>query len=115
MELALLGGQPVRQKPFAGWPVYGREEEEALQQVLRSRTWGGYSASVEEFETAFAHLHGVRHAISCCNGSVALEVALRALELDCGDEVIVPPITFVSTATSVMICHGIPVFADIDP
>jgi dTDP-4-amino-4,6-dideoxygalactose transaminase len=42
-------------------------------------------------------------------------VALRALELDCGDEVIVPPITFVSTATSVMICHGIPVFADIDP
>jgi dTDP-4-amino-4,6-dideoxygalactose transaminase len=82
---------------------------------LRSRTWGGYSAEVKEFEEAFAHLHGVRHAISCCNGTVALELALRALELECGEEVIVPPITFISTATAVMICHGVPVFADIDP
>jgi dTDP-4-amino-4,6-dideoxygalactose transaminase len=115
MELALLGGPPVRQKPLPDWPIFNREEEESLQEVLRSRTWGGYSAQVKEFEDAFAHLHGVRHAISCCNGTVALEVALRALELECGEEVIVPPITFVSTATAVMICHGVPVFADIDP
>jgi dTDP-4-amino-4,6-dideoxygalactose transaminase len=115
MELALLGGQPVRQKPFPGWPVFAQEEDESLQEVLRSRAWGGYSAQVEEFEAAFARLHGVRHAISCCNGTVALEVALRALDLECGEEVIVPPITFVSTAATVMICHGVPVFADIDP
>jgi len=115
MELALLGGSPVREKPFLAWPVYGKEEQELLQEVLRSRTWGGYSRQVEKFEAAFARLHGVRHAVACCNGSVALEVALRAMDLECGDEVIVPPITFVSTATSVMISHGVPVFADIDP
>jgi dTDP-4-amino-4,6-dideoxygalactose transaminase len=115
MELALLGGQPARQKPLPDWPVFGREEEELLQEVLRSRTWGGYNAEVEEFEAAFARLHGVRHAISCCNGTVALELALRALDLECGEEVIVPPITFVSTATAVLICHGVPIFADIDP
>ena len=115
MELALLGGPPARTKPFPGWPVYGKEEEESLQEVLRSQSWGGYSTYVGEFETALARLHGVRHAISCCNGSVALEVALRALDLECGDEVIVPPITFISTVTAVLICHGVPVFADIDP
>ena len=115
MTLALLGGQPVRQRPFLDWPVFGREEEESLQEVLRSRAWGGYSAQVEELEAAFARMHGVRHAICCCNGTVALEVALRALDLECGEEVIVPPITFVSTATAVLICHGVPVFADIDP
>jgi len=115
MTLALLGGQPVRQRPFLDWPVFGREEEESLQEVLRSRAWGGYSAQVEELEAAFARMHGVRHAICCCNGTVALEVALRALDLECGEEVIVPPITFVSTATAVLTCHGVPVFADIDP
>ncbi len=114
MELALLGGPPVREKPFPFWPDYGREEEEHLQEVLRSRKWGGYSPQVEQFEKAFARLHGARHAVSCCNGSVAVEVALRALDLECGDEVIVPPITFVATATAVVICHGVPVFADID-
>jgi dTDP-4-amino-4,6-dideoxygalactose transaminase len=115
MELALLGGPPVRKKPLSDWPVFSREEEESLLEVLRSRAWGGYSAEVKEFEEAFARLHGVRHAISCCNGTVALELALRALKLECGEEVIVPPITFISTATAVMICHGVPVFADIDP
>ncbi len=114
MELALLGGSPVRQKPFPSWPEYGQEEEELLQAVLRSRRWGGYSPEVERLEKAFARLHGARHAITCCNGTVALEVALRALDLECGDEVIVPPITFVATATAVVICHGVPVFADID-
>jgi hypothetical protein len=48
MELALLGGQPVRQKPFLDLPVFGRGEEESLQEVLRSRAWGGYSAQVED-------------------------------------------------------------------
>jgi dTDP-4-amino-4,6-dideoxygalactose transaminase len=115
MELALLGGRPVRRAPFNPWPVYASEEERSLLDALHSRSWGGYSPWVETFERSFAELHGVRHAISCCNGSVALELALRALDLECGDEVIVPPITFISTATAAMICHCVPVFADIDP
>lgn len=115
MELALLGGKPVRSAPFTAWPAFGREEEEALLEVLRSGSWGGYNEKVEEFEAAFAELHRAKHAISCANGTVALETALRALDVQCGDEVIVPPFTFVATATAVLLCHGAPVFADIDP
>lgn len=115
MNLALLGGTPIRQKPFPAWPMFGRAEEESLTNVLRSGSWGGYNKKVEEFETAFAEMHHASHAISCANGTVALEVALRAAGIECGDEVIVPPFTFVATATAVLLCHGIPVFADIDP
>jgi dTDP-4-amino-4,6-dideoxygalactose transaminase len=113
--LALQGGTPVRKEPFAPWPTFGEEEERLLREVLVSRAWGGYSAKVEEFEAAFAALHHVRHAVSCANGTVALEVAMRALGLQCGEEVIVPPFTFIATSTTVLICHGVPVFADIDP
>jgi dTDP-4-amino-4,6-dideoxygalactose transaminase len=115
MDLALFGGQPVRQKPFSPWPTYGSEEENSLLEVLHSRSWGGYSEKVKEFESAFAGLQGVQHAISCANGTVALEAALSAVGIQCGDEVIVPPITFISTATAVLSRHGVPVFADIDP
>lgn len=115
MDLALFGGTPIRQKPFSSWPMFERAEEESLTRILRSGSWGGYNKKVEEFETAFAAMHRVSHAISCANGTVALEVALRAAGVQCGDEVIVPPFTFVATATSVLLCHGCPVFVDIDP
>lgn len=115
MELALFDGTPIRQKPFPAWPVFERAEEKSLIKILRSGSWGGYNKKVEEFELAFAAMHRTSHAISCANGTVALEVTLRAAGIQCGDEVIVPPFTFVSTATSVLLCHGCPVFADIDP
>ncbi len=115
MDLALLGGKPVRTEPFPSWPAFGPEEEEALLGVLRSGAWGGYNEKVAEFEAAFAAMHRVPHAIACANGTVAIEVALHALGIQCGDEVIVPPFTFVATATAVLLCHGAPVFADIDP
>jgi dTDP-4-amino-4,6-dideoxygalactose transaminase len=115
MELALLGGVPVRKEPFPSWPVYGPPEEQSLRDVLESGSWGGYNKKVEEFEAAFAALHGVRYGVSCSNGTVALEVALRSLDIRCGDEVIVPAITFVATASAVLLCHAAPVFVDIDP
>ncbi len=115
MELALLGGAPVRTEPFPSWPVYGRREEQSLLSVLESGSWGGYNKKVEEFETAFAALHQVRYGVSCANGTVALEVAQRCLGIRCGDEVIVPAITFVATASTVLLCHAAPVFVDIDP
>ena len=115
MDLALFGGQPIRQKPFSAWPTYGKEEEKSLLEVLRSCSWGGYNEKVKEFESTFARLHGVKHAIACANGTVALEASLAAAGIQCGDEVIVPPITFISTATAVLSRHGVPVFADIDP
>lgn len=112
--LALLGGAPIRQQPFSPWPIFGPEEEESLIEALRSRSWGGYNKRVGEFEAAFAALHHSAHAISCSNGTVALELLLRAIGIECGDEVVVPAFTFVATATSVLLCHGVPVFADID-
>ena len=83
--------------------------------VLHSRSWGGYHPAVKELETNFAAYHQVPHAISCSNGTVALEVALHALGAGPGDEVIVPPFTFVASATAVLLCRATPVFADIDP
>lgn len=115
MSLALLGGTPVRTRAYPLWPIYGALEEKALSEVLHSRFWGGYNESIQRLEQRFAALHRVQHAISCANGTVALEVALRALGIGCGDEVIVPAFTFVATATAVLLCHARPVFADIDP
>jgi dTDP-4-amino-4,6-dideoxygalactose transaminase len=115
MQLALLGGDAVRTRPFIFWPQFGEEEKQSLTQLLQSGAWGGYSPKIEEFERSFANFHGVEYGISCSNGTVALEVALRALGVTCGDEVIVPSITFVATASTVMLCHGCPIFVDIDP
>lgn len=114
MTLALFGGTPVRNEPFPAWPVFGSAEETSLLEVLHSGSWGGYNNKIGEFEKAFAALHGAEHAVACANGTIALEVALRAAGIQCGDEVIVPPFTFVATATAVLLCHGQPVFADID-
>jgi hypothetical protein len=71
--------------------VFTEAEEGALLEVLRSGSWGGYSKKVEEFEKAFAALRRVPYSISCSNGTVALEVALRAAGVACGDEVVVAP------------------------
>lgn len=115
MKLAMLGGQPVRTEPFAPWPQYDQREEAALMRVLHSRQWGGYHESVKELETSFARYHQLEHAVACANGTIAIEVALRALGIGPGDEVIVPPCTFIASATAILLCHATPVFADIDP
>ena len=70
---------------------------------------------VELFESAFAEFCESRHAVSCCNGTVALHLALVALGLEPGDEVIVPTFTFVATANVVKYCGAEPVFVDVDP
>lgn len=73
---------------------------------------GGY---VDRFETAFAEFCDVRHALACCNGTVALHLALLALGIGAGDEVIVPTLTFVATANAVSYCGARPVFVDSEP
>src|SRR5688572_17023569 len=113
--LALLGGQPVRARPFAPWPVFGAAEEDRLLRVLRSGQWGRLDGTeVAEFEERFAAMHGCRHGIAVVNGTVALKIALLAGGIRAGDEVIVPPYTFVATATAVLEANAIPVFADVD-
>ena len=113
--LALAGGPPVRTRPFTAWPVFGEEEELRLLRVLRSGQWGRLDgAEVTEFEQRFAAMHGCRHGVAVVNGTVALKIALLAAGIRAEDEVIVPPYTFVATATAVLEANAIPVFADVD-
>lgn len=113
--LALLGGDPVRTRPFPSWPVFGAPEEGRLLSALRSGAWGRLDgAQVPELERRFAGMHGCEHGIAVVNGTVSLRIALLAAGVRAEDEVIVPPYTFVSTATAVIEANAVPVFADID-
>lgn len=115
-RLALLGGSPVKEKPFPRWPVFGPEEERALLEVLRSGKWGAVDGHrVKEFEKRFAAFQEAEYGVCVVNGTVALEVALRAAGVEPGDEVIVPAYTFIATATSCLAVGARPVFADVDP
>ena len=114
-HLAVLGGEPLRKAPFPKWPVFGREEEEALLKVLRSGHWAlPEDGEIERFEKRFAEYHGAKFGIAAVNGTIALRIALLAAGLQAGDEVIVPPYTFLATATSVIEANGTPIFVDIE-
>jgi dTDP-4-amino-4,6-dideoxygalactose transaminase len=114
-QLALFGGKPVRTKPFTCWPVFGRTDEIRLLRALRSGKWGKlHGPEVGEFESRFAAMHGCTHGIGVVNGTVSLRIALMAAGIRAGDEVIIPPYTFFSTASAVIEANAVPVFADID-
>ncbi len=111
--LAMLGGKPACVTPTPDWPVFGREEEQALLEVLHSGKWW-YGDRVRAFEEAYAAFHDARYGISCCNGSVALEVLMRSMGIGAGDEVLVPAYTFIASATSVLMVNARPVFVDVN-
>jgi perosamine synthetase len=115
-ELAHFGGTPVRTKPFPPWPDYGQEEIAAATAVLKSGKLARQSGSrVNQFEQDFAEKFGAKHAIAVSSGTAALHVALAALGIGPGDEVINTPHCFIGTATPVVHSAAVPVFADIDP
>ncbi|MCA1606404.1 MAG: DegT/DnrJ/EryC1/StrS family aminotransferase, partial [Acidobacteria bacterium] len=95
--------------------IFDESDRKALNDVMESRVWGGYHESVGELERRFAAYHGAAHGIALANGTLSLEIALSAAGIKPGDEVIVPPITFVASATSVSRVGAVPVFVDIDP
>ena len=116
--LAILGGQPLRTRPFPAWPVFDSRERAQLEDVLISSSWGGYPSpnrKAAEFSAAFADYQGARFAIPTTSGTGALEVALKALGVGAGDEVIVPAITFAATPYAAVACAARPVFADVSP
>ena len=113
--LALHGGSPVREAPLP----YGRQSVQdddlaAVEEVLRS-DWLTTGPKVAEFEEALAGVAGTVEAVAVSNGTAALHAAMFALGVGPGDEVIVPAITFVATANSVLFQGGVPVFADVEP
>jgi perosamine synthetase len=95
-------------------PVTGQEEWEALKEPLISG-WLTSGPKVREFEQLFAERHGVKHALAVTSATTALHLALVALDIKEGDEVIVPAFTWVSTANVVLYCGAKVVFVDIDP
>lgn len=110
---AALGGKPVRTAPFPSWPVYGPEEEQALVEVVRSGHWyRGSGQMARRFEEAYARLTGARHCVATSSGTGALISSLGALGVGPGDEVILPPFTFVATLNVVLMMHALPVFVD---
>jgi perosamine synthetase len=113
---ALLGGQPVRRLPFPSWPKYDQVEEKALLDVLHSGKWfRGDGQNVSRFETAFAQATGSKYCLATANGTSALLTSIAALGIGAGDEVIVPPYTFIATINSVLLHYALPVFVDSDP
>jgi dTDP-4-amino-4,6-dideoxygalactose transaminase len=96
------------------WPVSGARERELLEEVLCSDQWGGFHPIVGRFEREFAAFQHCRYGMSAMNGTVTLEIALEALEIGPGDEVIVPAISFVATAMAVSRVGATPVFVDIE-
>jgi dTDP-4-amino-4,6-dideoxygalactose transaminase len=97
------------------WPVAGARERELLEEVLVSDQWGGFHPMVARFEREFAAFQHCRFGLTAANGSVTLEMALEALGSGEGDEVIVPAISFIATATAVSRVRATPVFVDIEP
>jgi dTDP-4-amino-4,6-dideoxygalactose transaminase len=96
------------------WPQADERESELLRMVLESPQWGGFHPIVAEFEQSFAAYQHASHGISACNGTLTLELALTALGICPGEEVIVPALSFVTTATAVSRLGATPVFVDIE-
>ena len=95
-------------------PSMGQEEWEALKEPVFTG-WITQGPKVKEFETIFAQRHQVKHALAVSNCTTALHLALVALGIKEGDEVLVPAFTWVSTANAIMYCNATPVFVDVDP
>lgn len=113
--LAIDGGRALRSTPFAPWPSISEEEIEAANAVLRSgkiNYWTGHEG--RQFEAEYAASIGCKHAVALANGTVALELALYALGIGDGDEVIVTSRTFIASASCAVMRGAIPVMADVD-
>lgn len=115
-KLAIKGGAKVRTAPWPSWPPQTEREKEELLGVLKRGSWGGYpspNAKAREFNEKFAAAHDAKYGVACANGTVSLEMCLRAGGLKYGDEVIVTPYTWIATASAVVTTNGVPVFADV--
>lgn len=122
-QLAINGGNPVFDRPLQPqWPQFDERDERALLRVLRSGSWwrGGTieaqaASECGRFERSFAEYHGATAGLACANGTIALELALRAAGVEAGDEVVVPALSFVVSASACLPLGAVPVFADCDP
>lgn len=115
-KLAINGGEKACNAVFPGWPIWDESDCEAVVEVVRSGQWWSVGGTkVKEFEEAFAAHQDAKFGICVPNGTIALVVALQAVGVGAGDEVIVTPYTFIASASSIVQVNAIPIFVDIDP
>lgn len=114
--LALTGGEKTRTENFPQWPIFDETDRKALLDVLESgKWWAGQGTRCEEFARKFAEFHDADYGLTLTNGTHTLEIALAALGIGPGDEVIIPAYTFIATATAVLDANAVPVIVDVDP
>ena len=113
-SIALEGGKPVRTSPWPKWPLFTDKDKADLAALLDDgRLTSITGPKVKEFEEKYAAAFGARYALATCNGVTAIHLALAALEIGPGDEVIVPAHTFIGTSIPVLMANAIPIFVDI--
>lgn len=123
-KLAVLGGKKIRNKPFIGHAIIGREEKKRVQDVLKKGMLSGFVAKkgasflggeqVKTLEALIKNYFKCGYAVSVNSATAGLHVALGACGIGPGDEVIVPPYTMSASATAILMMNAIPVFADIE-
>ena len=112
---AILGGKSVRIKDWLEWPVWNPEtDEKRVVEVLRSGDWSRRD-TVTEFENKWAEKVGAKRCLTVVNGTNALIVALTQFNIGAGDEVIIPPYTFIAMVQAVLATGAMPIFVDTDP
>jgi len=114
-KLAIFGGTPVRSKPFPSWPNFNNNLKEELLNTMENDGWGVGSNIIKNFEEKFSKYHDAKFGLSTSSGTTALWVTLKAAGVKAGDEVILPPYTFIATGSSILMANAIPVFVDVDP
>lgn len=123
-NLAISGGPKELDESLKHpWPVFDEREKRAVVEVVESGKWGrsGYDyynhgdSKLWAFEQAFADFHDGGYALALSTGTTALETCLRVLGVEAGREVIVPAMTYIASASCVLQCNGVPIFADVNP
>jgi dTDP-4-amino-4,6-dideoxygalactose transaminase len=112
---AVLGGAPIRAHDYPAWPIWDDDERQALAGVLDAGGWWQGDGDVAAaFAHDFARFQGARHGLALTNGTHTLEAAFAACDIGEGDEVIVPGMTFVASASAVLAVNATPVLVDVD-
>src|SRR5438105_6927533 len=112
----LLGGTPVRPQGPPVWPIPDNDVLAALQQAYQDGSWGTYHGHhVEGLEQRLADYHQIAHVLTCASGTFAVELALRALQVGPGDEVILAAYDYPGNFLSVHAVGATPVLVDVDP
>ena len=117
-KLAITGGEPLRKKPFDPWPASTEKEREGLEEVLTNHNWGGQpfpGKHGDAFGKKFAAFHTAKYGQCVNTGTVAIQAALKGIDIRPGDEVLVPAYTWEGTVGPVLLVNAVPVFVDVDP